>query len=404
MNNLELREYVDEEAEKNPFLIKKQNCEGVCDFIEEFPGEYDLQNEIFKEISFLRLDDFEKEIVATLVNNVDGGYLNVDLLKYVSAEKKIDYFDLLKIVRKLKRTSFAHLFAFNLQDKLKTFLENEKLYDDNYKNFIENIDLAFSGNWTALKARCQGRDLSEMISKMKSAFVRVVGESASLHRRIDLIIEKESMDGFKAAMDESTAPEIEFDEKLRAESIKKCRSRLDKAYVQNNVLAAKLLVKSVGFRSSTLLKIANEIAYRQRDFFLGKNLIPVSVKSLARSMSLHESAVYRTISNKSISTPRGIFDLKALFPREIKSNEAGVSDYSLKEYVKKLIGNEPKNNPYSDSHIADLLNACGIVVSRRSVSKYRDGLDIPNVSQRSKIYKASPTLALKSSRVAYNYK
>jgi RNA polymerase sigma-54 factor len=387
MNNLELQELVDEECLKNPFLIKKENFCGGCSFIEEIPSGYNLQEEFFRELSFLRPSDFEKEIAATLINNVDGNYLNGESLKRVLGEKGIDYSDLIKIVCKLKKTSFAHLFAFNLQDKLKTFLENEGLYDDDCKKFVENIDLALSGNWKALKAK----NLSQTVSKMKSAFRDVISENAAPHRRIDLIIEEKTLGDFKAAMDESSLAEVEFDRELFDESLRKRRSKSDATYLRNNATAAKTLVKSIVARNSTLVKIANEIAYRQRDFFIGKDsrLVPISRKTLARILFLSESAISRAAAGKSISTPRGIFELKELLPREIKSSLSGVSDYSLRECMKNLIANEPKNDPYSDANIAAFLNAGGISLSRRSVSKYRGDLDIPNVSERAKIYRAA---------------
>jgi RNA polymerase sigma-54 factor len=111
-------------------------------------------------------------------------------------------------------------------------------------------------------------------------------------------------------------------------------------------------------------------------------------------MFLHESTVGRAISGKSISTPRGIFELKELLPREIKTaaNEdysAKVSDYSVKEYIRELFKNEPQDAPYSDNCVADFLNVRGIKISRRCVSKYRENLDIPNSSERGKIYEAT---------------
>jgi RNA polymerase sigma-54 factor len=105
-------------------------------------------------------------------------------------------------------------------------------------------------------------------------------------------------------------------------------------------------------------------------------------------LSLHESTINRALANKTIATPRGIFELKDLMPRKIKSQDNEISNYSVKECVKVLICNEPKDNPYSDDRIADILNKRGINISRRTVSKYRDILNIPNVTKRGLNYRA----------------
>jgi RNA polymerase sigma-54 factor len=392
MNNLELREYIDEKFVENPFLIIKYNQKTHHDFIDKFPCKSNLEDEISKETAFLHFSDFEREIAKTLIHNIGDDCLNNEILRHIFCQKKLSYLDLLAIINRLKKTSFAHMFAFNLQDKLKTFLENNGLYNGNYQNLIKNITLVLSGDRAALKAKCgvPEEELSRMISSLKNAFSSSLPHEHSVQQRqVDLVIEEESLDEFKVTMDEKTFPEVEFDHELYAQSQKKCRSPSDKSYVKNNASAAKLLVKSTGFRSSTLLRIANEIVYRQLDFFLGKDLYltPISTQSIAYSLFLHESTVNRAILGKSIATPRGIFELRSLLPRRIKSYENKVSEHSIKEYMKKLIKNEPKENPYSDCHIASFLNTRGINISRRTISKYRDILHIPNLVERTKIYK-----------------
>ncbi|MDR2158315.1 MAG: hypothetical protein LBO02_03310, partial [Holosporaceae bacterium] len=254
-----------------------------------------------------------------------------------------------------------------------------------------------SGNLSALKSRCGFEDgeLREMLFGLKNAFSSVeIHENLDACRRIDLIIEEKSVDEFHITMDGSTSVDVEFDGGLYAESLKRCRSENDKAYMVNNAAAAKLLVKSINCRNSTLLKIAREIAHRQCDFFSGKDLYltPISAKSISYSLFLHESTINRAILNKSVSTPRGIFELRSLIPREIKSDDGKVSDHSVKEYMKQLIVNEPPDSPYSDKNIVSCLGARGINISRRTVSKYRSILNIPSCGERTKIYKIAANI------------
>ena len=102
----------------------------------------------------------------------------------------------------------------------------------------------------------------------------------------------------------------------------------------------------------------------------------------------HKSTVHRAIANKTVATPCGIFDIKALMPKEIKSDKNAhiVTDYSVKKYIQTLINNEPKDSPYSDSEIVYFLEGRGITISRRTIAKYRNDLDIANSNERLKEY------------------
>jgi RNA polymerase sigma-54 factor len=182
---------------------------------------------------------------------------------------------------------------------------------------------------------------------------------------------------------------VEFDGELYDRSLNKCRSEADKIYIRNNGAEARLLIRAINSRSSVLLKVANEMIGRQRNFFSGRDrcFVPVSTESVARSLFLHESTVGRAVSNKTISTPRGIFELKELLPKKVESVSGEVSDHSVKEYIRNLIRNEPRNSPYSDDNLVSSCNARGIEISRRTISKYRCALRIPNSHERTKIYK-----------------
>jgi RNA polymerase sigma-54 factor len=212
-----------------------------------------------------------------------------------------------------------------------------------------------------------------------------------VYRIPDIIVERKSKDDFEYEVNKHILPQLSVNRELYDESMRKCRSDVDKKYIQNNFSIAELLIKSVRRRNSTILKILKELVYRQLDFFdnLDSTLRPVSIKSLANSLPIHESTIHRAIHGKTAATPRGIFPLKDLMPKEIKNKTCknAVSDHSIKEYMKKLIGSEPKNSPYSDSNIVSLLNSRGVNISRRTVSKYRSAMSIPNAFARTNIYK-----------------
>ncbi|MDR0555735.1 MAG: hypothetical protein LBG20_01830 [Holosporaceae bacterium] len=392
MNNIELQEHIKELFVKNPFLIVKRVSENDSDdMTERIPSKNSMWDEISKEIAFLHFTDSEKRVTEALINNMEDNYLDNGVLQHVFRSEKVSYLDLLKIIHRLKKTSFATRFAFNLQDKIKTFLENEGY--TNSRNFMGNLDMILHGNRGSLMSHnnLSNGELHTIVKWVRNALTAPSDyeDVVTQYKNVDLVVEEESIGEFKVLMDQTTSPEVEFDSVLYIKSIAACRAESDRSYIKNNASEARLLVKSMGSRSSTLLKIASEIVRRQWDFFSGRNsyLTPISTHSIANSLLLHESTISRAVLNKYIATPRGIFGIRFLLPREIKSCSSRVSDYSIREYMKKLIGNEPKNNPYSDGNIASFLETLGINISRRTVSKYRDILHIPNLTDRTRMYK-----------------
>lgn len=393
MNNLELRTYISNAVEENPFLQERHDY--YIPFSDEFPDKSDCSNELFQEMAFLRLSKQERKIAEILINGATN-YLDNELLKQISQEEGISYSKLLDVIHKLKKTSFSGVFSFNFRDKLKTLLENAGYQNIRSTLFVENIDFALSGDWGRLKTKCNlsDWDLSRMLSVLKGFFASSrLDEHIIQYRNIDMIIEKEPQSNVKVSMEESLLPGVHFDRDLYTQSLRKSRSDLDKKYVKSNATNAKLLIKSISARSSTLLKITQEIARRQMDFFSGETPYPnpISIKSLSYLLFMHESTISRAISNKTAATPRGILELKSLFPRKIKSYDDKTSDYSIKEYIKQLINNEPKDSPYSDNNIMHFLNMRGITISRRTISKYRNSLNIPNTIERIKSYSSSCT-------------
>ncbi|MDR2268354.1 MAG: hypothetical protein LBD81_02795 [Holosporaceae bacterium] len=394
MSNLDLAEHIEEKLLENPFLTREYTSSTHSELVENIAYRRQLKDEVMEQLSFLHLSDREGEIAWALIHNLSGNiYLDAEMLRDISKERNIDQLELLKIVNKLRKTSLSSMFTFNLQDKLKIFLENSGKYNENYGKLIRNIDLVFSDDWSTLKKRCKlsDGDLSQMMSTMTGAFLSLdyFPEECVFSTSVDLMVETGVKNAFEVTVNEESIPRVRFNDALYAESAKKCRSSTDKKYVKENAASAELLIKSLNHRNSTLLKVAREVITRQKNFFTDnyQHLVPVSSKSIANALFLHDSTIHRTISNKLISTPRGIFEFKALLPKKVNSVSEEISDYTLKKYIRKLVGQEPKNNPYSDNDIVNLMHSRGINISRRTVAKYRATLDIPNSSDRVRIYK-----------------
>jgi RNA polymerase sigma-54 factor len=130
---------------------------------------------------------------------------------------------------------------------------------------------------------------------------------------------------------------------------------------------ARLFIKSVEQRWQTLRQLAAHLADYQREFLASgdRYLKPLTRARLADMLGVHESTVCRAVAGKVVQLPDGrIVPLARFFDRAAP----------LKEAIKELIAQE--DEPLSDRAIAEELAEQGHRVARRTVTKYRNALNI----------------------------
>lgn len=97
---------------------------------------------------------------------------------------------------------------------------------------------------------------------------------------------------------------------------------------------------------------------------------------------MHESTVSRVTTNKYMHTPRGIIEFRYFFSSHLASADGEQSSTAVRAKLKKLIGAEQPGKPLSDNQLAKMLSQQGIKVARRTIAKYREGMNIPSSSER----------------------
>ncbi|MFC5472978.1 RNA polymerase factor sigma-54 [Paraherbaspirillum soli] len=148
---------------------------------------------------------------------------------------------------------------------------------------------------------------------------------------------------------------------------------------------AKWLIKNMRQRFDTILRVAQAIVERQRNFFShgAVAMRPLVLREIADTLGLHESTISRVTTQKYMLTPHGMFELKYFFGSHVATEAGGeASSTAIRALIKQLIGAEDSKNPFSDSKIAEMLAEQGMVVARRTVAKYREALKIPPVNLR----------------------
>ena len=159
----------------------------------------------------------------------------------------------------------------------------------------------------------------------------------------------------------------------------------DKDYVRSKIEAAKWLQRNIEQRQETILKVSQAIVNVQREF-LEKGveyMKPLTLQVIADEIGVHESTVARTTRGKYIQTPQGLFELKYFFSSGVTTDSGdNQSSKSVQFRIQKIVEEEDPYKPLSDQKIADLLKKEGTNVARRTVTKYREALNIPATTKR----------------------
>jgi RNA polymerase sigma-54 factor len=148
---------------------------------------------------------------------------------------------------------------------------------------------------------------------------------------------------------------------------------------------ARWMVGSVSQRASTILDVARAIVARQKMFFEHGPLAmkPLGLREIAEEVGVHPSTVSRTVHNKYMATPAGIFELQHFFSRGLNHAAGGASaPVALQGLIRELIAVEKPVAPLSDAALARQLAQQGFRIARRTVTKYRQSMNIDPFERR----------------------
>lgn len=159
----------------------------------------------------------------------------------------------------------------------------------------------------------------------------------------------------------------------------------DADYLRTQLQEARWLLKGLESRADTLLRVVRCLVSEQAGFleFGPQALRPLTLRSVADSVGLHESTVSRAVARKYVHTPRGTLALRDFFASGIETDAGGsASSTAIQDRIRQLVAAENPRKPLSDARLADTLKAEGVPVARRTVAKYREALQIPASHER----------------------
>jgi len=329
-------------------------------------------------------------IATQLIGQIDeSGYLEADLLQvaYTLGISRREVEDVLRIIQTFDPVGVG---ARNLAECLELQAREADRYDPCMASLIANLDLLAKGALAQLRRICgvDEEDLTDMIRELRGydpkPGLRFSSESAQTVIP-DLFVTQQG-DGWVIEINNATLPRVLINRSYYTELSGGVQDKASKAWLSDCLANANWLIKALDQRQKTIIKVATEIVRQQEEFFRHgvAYLKPLTLRTVAEAIGMHESTVSRVTSNKYLSCKRGVYELKYFFTSGISSSDGGdaVSAEAVKDAIKTLIAAEDPKKILSDDTLVELLRERGFDIARRTVAKYREAMGIGSSVQR----------------------
>jgi len=412
LNSYDLEKEVDNLILENPLLEKNEEVESNYDVgstVNAFNTDADdilkyhkksesLQEALSRQADMSSFSVNEKIVASILIDCVDdNGYLTEDL-KYIfiqaNREIEVSFQEIFYVLHTLQRFDPVGTCAIDLCDTLSIQLDHsykESPLHDKASEIIQclrTIDSSNNSKFNNILSELNkntrfDENALQLIRKLNpKPGLEVSKKLDSFHISPEVIIFKR--DGKWVTELTKNKPLL----KLNSEYVSLMREskiKTDLNYLRRNYNEARFIIKSIKNRSLTILNVCKEIFTRQIDFLSNGEIgmKPMTLKDVAESLGIHESTVSRATSNKFVQTPRGVYELKYFFSSELFTDTGKmVSSKVIMKMIEECIKEENINKPMSDNEISKYFTSKGVSVARRTVTKYREKINIPNSSER----------------------
>lgn len=400
--NPAIEEIIDEQS-KTPFYHKTYNTDS--NYSKEIPENNKTLNEhVIDQIKFEKLNKKEKSIAKFIIGSLeDSGYLHLsaleiknDLFVHVDIDVEIEEINrIIQIIQKLEPSGIA---ASNLQECL--LVQIKKKPESSYTLIAEKILKSYfndfiNKNYTNLLKKLEINketlrnaelEITKLSPKPGLAFNNTEDRQIKIYP--DLILIKKN-DTLKIELTKENYYNLKLSNSFSEILNKKEKNQEVMKFIKDKIENAKNFIDNLNNRNLKILNTANAILEIQKSFFETgdiKNIIPMKLVDIQKITKDHLSSISRIINKKYIETYFGIFKLKSFFSIGfLMNNGKEISPKIIKEEIKNIIETEDPSKPYKDEKISDLLNNKNIIISRRTISKYRKQIKILPSKLRQKI-------------------
>ncbi|MFV0474755.1 MAG: RNA polymerase factor sigma-54 [Pikeienuella sp.] len=363
----------------------------LADIGERTAAKISLRDHLLPQIAASGAPQATRTAAALLVDELDeGGYLRPD----PETPPAEGFAAALALLQNCEPTGIG---ARDLKECLALQLRERDRLDPAMAALLDNLEDLAAARISRLRAACgvDDEDLRDMIAEIReldprpgAAFTVEIAQAVTP----DVFVRRQPHGGWVVELNADASPKLSLDRaymnRLSASGVVETR-----AFAASCRQNADWLIRALEQRAETILKVATEIVRRQAGFFhdgVGA-LTPMTLKSVAEEIGMHESTVSRVTSNKFLACERGVLELKFFFSQGLAASDGGeaVSAAAVRHRIKALIDKEDKARALSDDRIVTLLKQSGVDVARRTVAKYREAMNIPSSAQRKRMQAAA---------------
>lgn len=357
-----------------------------------------LSDVLTQQLGLMVDDEKDRLIGQYLIDQVDeNGYFRGQT-DDIAERLGVSPLRVSSVLTTLKTFEPTGVFAQNLSECLALQLKEQKKLDDAMMIILENLEMIARHDLSKLAKLAELslerlKDRIDLIRTLSPKPGLAYGGDMAAIVAPDVFVRETPQGGWTVELNTETLPRILINNQYMAEISKLNTNAETTSFISECHQSANWLVRSIDQRARTILKVASEIVKQQDEFFaFGLDYMrPLNLKTVADAIEMHESTVSRVTSNKFMSTPRGMFELKFFFSAAIQSASGGeaYSAETVRHKIKILIGEEfDAKSVKSDDKLVSLLRDQGVDVARRTVAKYRESMGIPSSVERRRRFKA----------------
>lgn len=373
------------------------------------PNQESFTDDLLNQLSLSRISDLELEIGREIIGNLDDrGYLTrseeaiVDDF-YLNRNIDVTQAQVHKVLQLIQSFEPAGIAARDTRECLLLQLERKQNKDANQllaerlvEKYWEQIT-RFQFDSLMRKLGCTREEFMGAMNEISKLNVEPAYSESIYTSRLSIVpdfivwnnggnIEFQLNRSFNRRLRVSA----EGERMLKEFEGKQNRDEKTIGFLKEKIESAKIFIEAFNRREETLYKIMKAIISYQNEYFQQgdlRKLKPMKYEDIRCLTGFGESTVSRMANEKYAQTHFGTFRLKDFFSNSVKvSDSEEVSSDAIRSVLEEIIEQEDKNKPLTDQELAVALAEKGYNISRRTVAKYRDRLDIPTASLRKRMF------------------
>ncbi len=354
-----------------------------------------MREHLLWQLNMSLMDGRDKKIIALLIDALDdNGYLSQplqEIFELLPPELDITLDDLETALVQLQYLDEPGIGARNLSEclalQLRATPEDVPGRDLALALVGQHLDLLAARDFNKLKKALHCDDDALRCAQDLIVHLQPKPGAAFEHKAADYVVPDvlvERLNGaWRARLNPEAMPRLRINQVYA--NILQRRGESSQQEMAGQLQEARWFIKNLQQRFETILRVSQAIVERQRQFFEHGDIAmrPLVLREIAEQLELHESTISRVTTQKFMLTPRGIFEFKYFFGSGLATEAGGAcSSTAIRALIKQLVSEEDAKRPLTDSRMSEILAQQGILVARRTVAKYREGMNILPVNLR----------------------